>query len=622
MFNNPIFDITKGISSLYISGKKRKHSEILKKPDGDISNKFKDLKDKFKDLASLYDELEEQLGDVHFMNLSNIKNYRLKPKQKSRIRNIPNSQKNFNYNYNNLNDYYYSLYKKLTNKKQKISSNDEIKDKEEENIDAEINRKRQLYNIDNEISLNFSDTKLNSLGLNSNSNNKINDNSNNNNNNNDNNNNNNSNSNNNIYKNSRPKKTYRYNYIKNEYSSKQNNFIPSGIKIPKKFENTHEKINTSNETKNKDQQQQPPQNSKLNNIKEKNVPIPTLNFISLKNISDRTSNSFFNNLSRSSIVSSNSDTIKDNINERRNKKRHRENGPYIPLTQSLNLLENLSNSQFLEDLNDYVEKVNEDNNIYSTCSKLNTIPYHSFQTQNDLINLMNESKSKSVNYLKLYSSKSIRTSSSDFVVSSSESVKDKSDCVIWNKDLNINNYNNNYYKINPQYLDEESDPFENISDLSVSSDERKQHLSINNINENKKEILRHHHHHHSQREEKSHKRARNNSNNSDISNITSASTVTTETTTTTASNITNEDCYQDDITYSELLNNPMKKHEIYQMEKSHNKFIKSWLDFENKIYCNLNYFIENDFIDLYDFLCKKSDTINSNQNKNSEIPLP
>jgi len=133
-------------------------------------------------------------------------------------------------------------------------------------------------------------------------------------------------------------------------------------------------------------------------------------------------------------------------------------------------------------------------------------------------------------------------------------------------------------------------------------------LGINNINEShSKQPLHHHHHHTSQYEEKRFKRARNNSNTSEASNLTSTSTVTTETTTTTTSGITNEnEHYQDDNTYSELLNNPMKKHEIYQMERSHNTFIKSWLDIENKIYTNLNNFIENDFIDLYNFLCQVS----------------
>ena len=93
---------------------------------------------------------------------------------------------------------------------------------------------------------------------------------------------------------------------------------------------------------------------------------------------------------------------------------------------------------------------------------------------------MNESKLKTVNYLKLYSSRSIRNSSSDFILeSSSESVKDKKDCIIWNKNLNINDYNNNYYHINPpDDSDDDNDPFEDISDLTISSDEREQHLSM------------------------------------------------------------------------------------------------------------------------------------------------
>ncbi|OUM63941.1 hypothetical protein PIROE2DRAFT_60972 [Piromyces sp. E2] len=192
-------------------------------------------------------------------------------------------------------------------------------------------------------------------------------------------------------------------------------------------------------------------------------------------------------------------------------------------------------------------------------------------------------------------------------------MRDIKDCVIWNKNLNFTKYNNNYYKISTTADDDDdddddddSDPFENISDLTISSGEREQHQSINNI---KKTV---HHYHANTREDKKIKRARNNSNTSENSNLTSASTITTETTTTTTttSGVTNEmDNYQDDITYSELLNNPMKKHEIYQMEKSHYKFMKSWLDFENKIYYNLNYFIKNDFIDLYDYLCKKHGTL-------------
>ncbi len=237
-------------------------------------------------------------------------------------------------------------------------------------------------------------------------------------------------------------------------------------------------------------------NIKLNIIKDnnKNIPLPLVPLkpkaILLNNNSiSKSTNSFFFNHSKSSLVSSNSDTIKDNIEINSNKGKF--NSSSIPhLTPSFPL-ESISKSTFFEDLNDYVEKDNEDNGtvndnagiaIHSTYTKLNTIPYHSFQTQNDLLNLMNESKLKSVNYLKLYSSRSIRNSSSDFIFeSSSESVKDKKDCIEWNKNLNINDYNNNYYKIDPPDTDEENDPFENISDLTISSDEREQHLSMLNI---------------------------------------------------------------------------------------------------------------------------------------------
>jgi len=61
-----------------------------------------------------------------------------------------------------------------------------------------------------------------------------------------------------------------------------------------------------------------------------------------------------------------------------------------------------------------------------------------------------------------------------------------------------------------------------------------------------------------------------------------------------------------DITYSELLNNPMKKHEIYQMEMNHNKFMKLWVDFEIKDNSHLNDFIKNVYFDLYDFLYQVS----------------
>jgi len=162
--------------------------------------------------------------------------------------------------------------------------------------------------------------------------------------------------------------------------------------------------------------------------------------------------------------------------------------PYLTVDTPSFPLDNISKSTFFEDLNDFVEKGNEDNGtnndnaeiaVHSTYTKLNTIPYNSFQTPNDLLNIMNESKLKTVNYLKLYSSRSIRNSSSDFIYeSSSESIRDKKDCIVWNKNLNINDYNNNYYQINPPDSNEESDPFENISDLTISSDEREQHLSM------------------------------------------------------------------------------------------------------------------------------------------------
>jgi len=206
--------------------------------------------------------------------------------------------------------------------------------------------------------------------------------------------------------------------------------------------------------------------------------------------SEKSSNSYFNNLSKMSIASSNSDTIKDydKISYSNKRKFTSSSIPNVNFSSNnvVNPIDHLSKSTFLEDLNDYVDKNNEDNRlgiaISSTCTKLNTIPYNSFRTQSDFLNIMNESKSKSkaINYLKLYSSKSIKNSSSDFIFeSSTESMKDK-DCIIWNKELNINNYSNNYYQINPSVTDddeEESDPFENISDLTISSDERKQHLS-------------------------------------------------------------------------------------------------------------------------------------------------
>ncbi|ORX48930.1 hypothetical protein BCR36DRAFT_69883 [Piromyces finnis] len=219
MFNNPIVDITKGISSLYISGKKRKRSDILKS-NGSIANKLKDLKNRFKDLGLMYDELEEQLSDVHFMNISDIKNYKRNTNKKyKKYRNIPNHLKSFNYNYNNLNDYYYNLYKKITNKKQKVTEINKDKEKE-----------KKIYKIDNEISIKFNDTNINTKGLNfgsidkqnvTNINTIMKEN----------------------FNNSRPKK---YNRYSNQKYRKQNNFIPSGIKIPNKFESNNKILNDVN----------------------------------------------------------------------------------------------------------------------------------------------------------------------------------------------------------------------------------------------------------------------------------------------------------------------------------------------------------------------------------------
>jgi len=717
MFNKPLRDITRGISSLYTSQKKRKHSEIIKKndinnnKDKDISSKFKDLWDKFKDLDSLYEELEDQLQDVHFMNLREINNYHSKGKTKNRkYTSVQNSQKNFNYNYNNLNDFCYSLYKKVTNKKQKTSGNE----KEGNKIKKDV---RALYNMDNKISMNFTNLKLNDLDKNSsektidvvniinvngNNSESIMDGINNNNMNNSNtklytsntnlstsntnmntsntnmsfsytnvnsnslNDNTNVNSSQTIISksktNPRLKKHIRHkNYTRNKFSSTVNNFIPSGIKIPKTFENNQNIVTKdtnikdgndgNNHEKNKDTSDQ------LNNKRMKSIT-SHLKDLSLNTTSGRSSGSFFNNLDRNSFNLSNNNIINNNIKNRKemsnnnnninnnniiiinindnnnnnnniiNNNKNRKTIPYISKEQSLEPLD-YSKSQILEAINDFVEEdINEENNnltIHSTCSKLQTIPYDSFQTtQNEILNIMNENKSK-INYIKLFSSRSFQTSSSDFIInSSSESLKDKSEYILWNKNINLSNFNNKNYQLNNEYSEEEeSDPFESISDLTVSSDEREQHSFINKINK-KSNSPNERHTNKSSKEKKNHDRTRNSSNISLNSNSTFTSTITTETNTTNASNITSEtDNYQDNITYAELLNNPMKKYEIYQMEKSHNQLMKSWLSFETKIHSNLNKFIKNDFIDLYDYLCQKSDTINSNGNKKTnEIPLP
>jgi len=681
MFNKTIFDITKGISSLYITNKKRKHSEITKLKSNNnksISKKFKDLKDKFKDLESLYDEIEDELQDVHFMNLSDLKNYKRRKGINNGKYTSINNYKNFNYYYNNLDDNYYNLYKIITHKKQKTSKNEE--NEKEEN---KKKNKQNLYNIGEKISLKFCDKKFDEIKLGSNENNDIdngkiisiddnenrnttntnnnennnidnnndndnnknncikddnnnannNDNNDNNeNNNNDNNNNDDDNDNNNDNRNdnkisnnintNNAEKLKKFNHsmkfkrAKNNKrysnSSRNNNFIPSGIKIPKILLNSKElnsEINNEDNINN-DKNENKNLNENLNekqNVNKISSLLSLIEHLSLKNVNKRSTNSLFNNFS--SANSSNSDTIKssDRRTGRRNRKKHNFS-PLFKISQSIKV----SKSQLLEDLKDYLGKSNdEDNNIYSTSSKLNTIPYNSFQS-NELLNIMNDNKS---NYLKLYRSRSIKTSDSDFLLcSSSESIKDKLN-YIFNKNINLKN---NYYQINNEYFNgEESDPFLNTSDFSESSAEKEKNKS--NINKSKK----HENQSNSHINERQNKRTRNNSNLSIISNDTSISTITSETTTTINSNITIEnDSYQDDITYTELINNPMKKYEIYQMEKSHNQFMKSWLDFENKVYKNLNSFIKNDFIDLYDFLCKKSDTINSNDNKDNEIPIP
>ncbi|ORY55057.1 hypothetical protein LY90DRAFT_507296 [Neocallimastix californiae] len=234
----------------------------------------------------------------------------------------------------------------------------------------------------------------------------------------------------------------------------------------------------------------------------------------------------------------------------------------------------------------------------SSGSFFNNLDRNSFNLSNNNIINNNIKNRKEI--------RSFQTSSSDFIInSSSESLKDKSEYILWNKNINLSNFNNKNYQLNNEYSEEEeSDPFESISDLTVSSDEREQHSFINKINK-KSNSPNERHTNKSSKEKKNHDRTRNSSNISLNSNSTFTSTITTETNTTNASNITSEtDNYQDNITYAELLNNPMKKYEIYQMEKSHNQLMKSWLSFETKIHSNLNKFIKNDFIDLYDYLCQ------------------
>ena len=210
---------------------------------------MKDLKNKFKDLGSLYEELEEQLSDVHFMNLKDLKKYKRRADRRNyKYKNIPNSQKNFNYNYNNLNDYYYNLYKKLTNKKQKVT----------ENNDEEKVKNKKLYNIDNKISLKFSNTELDKSGV-SFSNSQLQDKQ--------------DTSNiskdtiNGKLKNKRPKKINRYD---NQRYPNQNNFIPSGIKIPKKFDNNNNNNNNNNDNNNNDNNNND-NNNNSNNDNNKNA---------------------------------------------------------------------------------------------------------------------------------------------------------------------------------------------------------------------------------------------------------------------------------------------------------------------------------------------------------------
>jgi len=230
-------------------------------------------------------------------------------------------------------------------------------------------------------------------------------------------------------------------------------------------------------------------NIELINLKDKkpNKRIKTLlspfQHLSLSNVYGKNSSrTKLNNLSRSSLVSVNSDTTNHNIEKKKEKLNKKEYIPCFSLAQSIDPSDDHSSkSQFFEDLSDYVEKnVDENSNlsVHSTYTKLNTIPYHTFQTQDELLNIMNENRSK-LNYLKIYSSRSVRTSSSEFFVdSSSESIKDKSEYIIWNKNLNIERRLNNLSQANNDDSDEdENDPFEDISDLSVSSFEREQHLS-------------------------------------------------------------------------------------------------------------------------------------------------
>ena len=259
----------------------------------------------------------------------------------------------------------------------------------------------------------------------------------------------------------------------------------------------------NNHEKNKDTSDQ------LNNKRMKSIT-SHLKDLSLNTTSGRSSGSFFNNLDRNSFNLSNNNIINNNIKNRKemsnnnnninnnniiiinindnnnnnnniiNNNKNRKTIPYISKEQSLEPLD-YSKSQILEAINDFVEEdINEENNnltIHSTCSKLQTIPYDSFQTtQNEILNIMNENKSK-INYIKLFSSRSFQTSSSDFIInSSSESLKDKSEYILWNKNINLSNFNNKNYQLNNEYSEEEeSDPFESISDLTVSSDEREQH---------------------------------------------------------------------------------------------------------------------------------------------------
>lgn len=58
----------------------------------------------------------------------------------------------------------------------------------------------------------------------------------------------------------------------------------------------------------------------------------------------------------------------------------------------------------------------------------------------------------------------------------------------------------------------------------------------------------------------------------------------------------------DDDAYNEILDNPMKMNEIKLSQESHNEFLKAWLGIETQIFSNLQYFIENDCIEFYDYL--------------------